>query len=448
MAVIEKQSMPKAEENALNTRMAELLNYDQALNCMRCGFCLPACPTYREMGQEASSPRGRIALMKAAADGLLQNPQVLEDQLNQCLGCRACETACPAGVHYGELYEQGKQAVEEKHARHRFWVRILRKLAFEHIFPYQKRMRILGGLIAFYQKSGLQRLVRKLGLIKLFPQHMQEMEAVLPETKASGVSQELGEFIPAKGEKIGTVGMFSGCIMDIMFLETNKNTVKLLSEAGFDVLIPKQQNCCGALHAHNGEREKAKALAKNNIRAFKEANVDFIASNAGGCGALLQAYNHLLDDEDEDMRREASWFAGRVKDVSELILDHSSLRDMGSLNERITYQSSCHLQNGMQVKDQPHFLLQSIKGAEYVPLFEGERCCGSAGIYNLVQPEMAGRILAEKMEHVRQTKADTLVTANPGCLLQMKAGIHKAGLSDKMRAVHIVDLLAEAKRIQ
>jgi glycolate oxidase iron-sulfur subunit len=241
--------------------------------------------------------------------------------------------------------------------------------------------------------------------------------------------------------------MFSGCIMDILFLETNKNTVKLLSEAGYDVVIPPGQNCCGALHAHSGEGEGARKLAVNNIRAFKEANVDVIVSNAGGCGAMLKEYDHLLHHGKDGVTVEdAKWFSNRVKDVSEVFTDLAPLDDLGELDDqRVTYQGSCHLQNVMKVKSPPRQIIRGIRGVRYVELHESDRCCGSAGIYNVTQPQMAGPILDEKMGHVKRTQADILVTSNPGCLLQMKNGIHKAGLGKEMRAVHLVDLMAEAR---
>ena len=438
------KNMPQVEPNPAVKRMRELMNMDELNNCIRCGFCLPACPTFRETGLEQASPRGRIALMKAAVDGHMQAGDELRKQLELCLGCRACEPACPSGVHYGELLEEAKEALEE-HTKRSWGVRWLRGVTLRWLFVSPKRMRFLGRLIRFYQRSGLQSFVRRMGWLNILPEHLRDMEAVLPEASPSGVVLEMGTFVPAKGKKIGTVGMFSGCIMDILFLETNKNTVKLLSEAGYDVVIPPGQNCCGALHAHNGERNTARKLAINNVRAFKDAGVDYIVSNAGGCGALLKEYDHLLGDHVREVTpEEVRWFASRVKDVSEL-LDEAALPDAGRLDERITYQGSCHLQNVMGVKLPPRRLLQRIEGAEYVELFESDRCCGSAGIYNMVQPDMAGRILDEKMGHVAQTRADTLVTSNPGCLLQMQHGIRKVGLEDRMRAVHLVDLLVEAR---
>lgn len=442
------KAMPEVKRNPAAERMKELMNDDELSNCIRCGFCLPACPTYRETGLEAASPRGRIALMKAAADGHMHAGDDLRRQLDLCLGCRACEPACPSGVQYGSLLEQAKDAIEE-HTKHPAWVEWIRAMAFKHLFVNQKRMRLLGGAIRFYQKSGLQRAVRSLGLLRILPDHMRRMEAVLPEASSSGVALELGTFIPAKGPKRGTAGMFSGCIMDILFLETNKNTVKLLSEAGYDVIIPPGQNCCGALHAHSGEMEGARKLAANNVRAFKEAGVDVIVSNAGGCGAMLKDYEHVLQDvldgRDGITREDAKRFSEQVKDVSEIFTELAPLDDPGELDARVTYQGSCHLQNVMKVKHAPRQILRGIRCVRYVELHESDRCCGSAGIYNVVQPEMSGRILDEKMEHVKRTRADVLVTSNPGCLLQMKHGIHKAGLHKEMRAVHLVDLLAEAR---
>ncbi|MDF2924916.1 MAG: hypothetical protein K0R57_3830 [Paenibacillaceae bacterium] len=437
--------MPAITRNPAAERMKELMNYDELSNCIRCGFCLPACPTYRETGLEAASPRGRLALMKAAVDGHMPADDELRKQLDLCLGCRACEPACPSGVQYGGLLEQAKEAIEDR-TTHPLWIEWIRKAAFKHLFVNQKRMRLLGGSIAFYQKSGLQWLTRKLGLLHILPDHMRQMEAILPPASSSGVARELGTFIPARGKKRGTAGMFSGCIMDILFLETNKNTVMLLAEVGFDVVIPPGQNCCGALHAHSGEGEGARGLAVNNIRAFKEAQVDIIVSNAGGCGAMLKEYGHLLHHGKDGVTREdAIWFSDRVKDVSEVLDSIAPLDDLGELEGRVTYQGSCHLQNVMKVKNPPRQVIRGIRGVSYVELHESDRCCGSAGIYNVVQPVMAGGIIDEKMVHVKRTQADILVTSNPGCLLQMKHGIHKAGLDKEMRAVHLVDLVAEAR---
>ncbi|WP_064201224.1 (Fe-S)-binding protein [Brevibacillus brevis] len=429
----------------LKEALVNKLDYDELSNCMRCGFCQPACPTFRETGYEAASPRGRIALMKAVADGVMEPDKDFVDQMNLCLGCRACEPVCPAGVPYGQLIEQTREAIEEVQ-EHPWWVKAVRKLAFFHLFPHQKRMYQLGGLLHFYQRSGAQKAVRKLGVLSILPKQMREMEAIMPEASGKGIVDFFGgTVIPAVGERKYRVGMFHGCIMDVLFNETNRNTVRLLSEAGCEVIIAPDQVCCGALHAHSGEREQARHLARKNVAAFHKANVDIIVSNAGGCGAMLQEYDHLLA-EDAEWQEKAQWFASRVKDISEVLALLVEPKTWQSLPQRITYQSSCHLRNGMKVTKEPVNLLQAIPGATYVQLREGDRCCGSAGIYNLVQPEMAGSLLDEKMGHVAATQADVLVTSNPGCLLQMKAGIHRAGLEGKMEAVHIVDLLARVKQ--
>jgi glycolate oxidase iron-sulfur subunit len=425
----------------LKEALVKKLDYEELSNCMRCGFCQPACPTFRETGYEAASPRGRIALMKAVADGVMEPDKDFVDQMNLCLGCRACEPVCPAGVSYGQLIEQTREAIEDVQ-QHPWWVKAVRKLAFVHLFPEQKRLQQLGRLLRFYQRSGLQKAVRKLGLLFWLPRHLREMEAIMPEAAARSLADEWqAAVIPAVGERKYRVGMFSGCIMDVLFQETNKNTVRLLAEAGCEVVIVPGQVCCGALHAHSGERGIARKLARTNVAVFHAANVDMIISNAGGCGAMLKEYDHLLTD-DAEVREQADWFAARVKDISEVLGEQMDAQTWQSLPQRITYQSSCHLRNGMKVSNEPVQLLKAIPGATYVPLFEGERCCGSAGIYNLLQPEMASGLLDEKMGYVAKTQADILVTSNPGCLLQMKAGIHRAGLDGRMEAVHLVDLLA------
>lgn len=425
----------------LKEALQQKLDYEELANCMRCGFCQPACPTFRETGYEAASPRGRIALMKAVADGVMEPDKDFVDQMNLCLGCRACEPVCPAGVPYGQLIEQTREAIEQEQ-EHPWYIRMARKTAFTHLFPHQRRLNRLGGLLGFYQRSGLQTAVRKLGVLNILPKQLKEMEAIMPDASSKGLSERMGAtVIPAVGERKLRVGMFHGCIMDVLFQDTNVNTVRLLADAGYEVVIAPGQVCCGALHAHSGEREAARSLARKNIEAFQQAKVDLIISNAGGCGALLQEYDHLLHD-DPDWHEQAKWFASRVKDVSEVLAPSVEPGAWDELPQRVTYQSSCHLRNGMKVTKEPVSLLQSIPGATYVALREGDRCCGSAGIYNLVQPEMAGNLLNEKMAHVKATQADILVTSNPGCLLQMKAGIKRAGLEDRMEAVHLVDLLA------
>jgi len=444
-----KPLVASESESALMERMKLTLNYDELTNCMRCGFCQPACPTYKETGLEAASPRGRIALMKAVVDDIMVPDQSFKQQIDLCLGCRACEPVCPADVKYGQLLEQTRAAIEEK-GEHRWFIKIIRTILFKHLFPYQKRLKWLGLGLKFHQRSGLRWLVRRLGIMRLFPASMREMERILPDASMKGVAEQLGSFYPAKGNPIARVGMFRGCIMDVVFTETNVNTVKLLSEAGFDVIIIGTQNCCGALHAHSGELAQAKELAKRNIKAFADANVDYIVSNAGGCGALLVEYGHLLHDEPEYAEK-AKQFSAKVKDVSQMIMEQGRIPQFAATAEEtaaatpvtITYQDSCHLRNVMKASNAPRDLMERITGIHYAELVGSDRCCGSAGIYNIVQPEMSLQILDHKMEHVAETQARYLLTSNPGCLLQMKLGIARDHQEDRTEAVHIVDFLYE-----
>ncbi|MBB6735954.1 (Fe-S)-binding protein [Cohnella sp. CBP 2801] len=413
---------------------------------MRCGFCLPACPTFRETGIEAESPRGRIALMKAVADGLMPPDEAFEQQMNHCLGCRACEPACPADVKYGQLIEQARDAIEDHTDTHRWWIKPIRRTVFKSLFPHPKRMRLLGGALKLYQRSGLQTAARKTGVMKLFPEHLRDMERILPDSSGQGVIRRIGDRHPAKGQPIAKVGLFRGCLMDVLFTDTNVHTVDLLTEAGFEVFIPDSQTCCGALHAHSGEAEGARKLARSNVRAFREAGVDYIVSNAGGCGAILKEYDHLLH-EDGEWREDAAWFAGRVFDISDLLVKFGRVpafdRKADGEPVRITYQDSCHLRNVMRSSDAPRRLMRQVPGAEFVEMAEADRCCGSAGIYNLTQPEMAGQILEHKMEHANATGARVLLTSNPGCLLQMKLGVQRHGDPGKMQVAHVVDFLHE-----
>lgn len=429
--------------NPLAAKLHLNLDYDQLTNCMRCGFCLPACPTFKETGLEPESPRGRIALMKAVADGVMDPDQVFQDQMNHCLGCRACEPACPADVKYGQLIEQARDAIED-HAKHSLPVNGIRKLMFKRVFPKRKSLKLLGGSLALYQKTGLQKVVRAAGIMKLFPDHLREMESILPDATSKGVVDQLGTFYPAKGESLGRVALFRGCIMDVMFAGTNVNTVKLLSEAGFDVVIPAEQVCCGALHAHSGELDQARGLAEINLKVFKEANIDYIVSNAGGCGAQLVEYDHLMHKNNE-YSEWAEWFAARVIDISKLVYDHGRVPAFAEVNDSvtITYQDSCHLRNVMKSSDAPRHLMKQISNVSYCEMKDSDRCCGSAGIYNVTHPEMAGDILEHKMEHANATDAQYILTSNPGCLLQMKLGVEKHGDPKRTEVKHIVDFLYE-----
>jgi glycolate oxidase iron-sulfur subunit len=435
----------KAIQESFSSRMDET----ELLNCMRCGFCLPSCPTYLETGfDESQSPRGRIALMKAVHDGLIAPDDDVEKSLNLCLGCRACEPVCPAGVKYGHLLEEARDIFND-HNRHSTPVKAVRKAVFEGLFPHQNRMANAVGLLGIYQRSGLQNATRKLGFMKLFPESMQAMERALPSVPKKRDMKNRPRNFSALAEKTATAAFFSGCLMDTMFLETNNATIKLLQKAGCDIVIPDGQNCCGALHGHSGEKDGAKELAKRNIDAFEQTNADYIITNAGGCGAFLIDYDHLLKDDPEYADR-AKAFTAKIKDITQILfeLDFHQRVELKVEPQTITYQDSCHLRNVMHTHIAPRVLMQSIGGADYREMENADSCCGSAGIYNIVESDMSMQILDHKMEKAKATNAHTIVTANPGCLLQMKLGIEREGLSDKVRAVHIVDLLLEAAELQ
>lgn len=432
------------EQQQIQKEFKERMDENELLNCMRCGFCLPTCPTYIESGfQESHSPRGRIALMKAVVDGLIEPDEDVERSLNMCLGCRACEPVCPSGVNYGHLLEEARDIINQN-KKHSISAKLIRNTVFKGIFPYQNRMRTLTNLLGIYQRSGVQKWLQKSGVMKVLPDHLATMEKVLPNVPARKELNNRPNHLQPIGTKKKKVAFFSGCLMDTMFMETNDATMKLLQMAGCEIVIPKSQSCCGALHAHSGEKNDAKKLAKRNIAAFEETEADYIITNAGGCGAFLIDYGHLLKD-DPDWGDRAISFSKKLKDISAILIELDFHKMELSLPPQvITYQDSCHLRNVMKTGSEPRKLLQSIEGITYCEMNNADSCCGSAGIYNIVESEMSMKILDSKMIKVKETEAKTIVTANPGCLLQMKLGIEREELSSGMRAVHIADLLLEA----
>ncbi|MBI3946569.1 MAG: (Fe-S)-binding protein [Armatimonadetes bacterium] len=426
-----------------------MIPYDELTNCTRCGFCLPACPTYRHLARETHSPRGRIALLKAAADGQINLVPDVVPPLDLCLGCRACEPVCPAGVHYGRILEAGRAEVfrrarSGRPVRHRatHW---LQRLVFERVIPNGRLLRFLGGLLWLYEWTGLRRLARAAGLLRLLPLRLGEFEVALEDLAPPTERLPPGAVYPAAGERRGRVAFLTGCVADALLHRTNRRTVQVLCAAGFEVAIPEGQTCCGALHAHAGDLATARALAKRNIAAFEASGAEWHVSNAGGCGAALREYPHLLRDDPEWEPR-ARAFAARARDVCELLAEHAALPELAGLKERVTYQESCHLGNVQGVRAQPRDLLRAVPGLEFVEMAEADRCCGSAGSYSLLHFDISMRILDEKMAHLKATGASVIVTGNPGCLLQLRLGIHRAGLADRVRAEHTVDLLARACR--
>ncbi|MFB7140408.1 (Fe-S)-binding protein [Gottfriedia sp. NPDC056225] len=433
------------EQQAIGQQFKERMNEDELLNCMRCGFCLPSCPTYIESGQkESHSPRGRIALMKAVTDGLIEPDEDVERTLELCLGCRACEPVCPSGVKYGHLLEEARDIIAQ-HKKHSLPARAIRKVVFKELFPHQKRMRLAVGLLGLYQRTGLQVVARKAGIMKLIPNNLSAMEKVLPKVPTMKQMKSRPDYLPPLKEKVKKVAFFSGCLMDTMFLDTNNATMKLLQLAGCEIVIPKNQACCGALHGHSGEKSIAKDMARKNIEAFENLGVDYIITNAGGCGGFLIDYDHLLKD-DPIWKDRAFSFKNKLKDISEILVEvefHKKVK-LSLPEQIITYQDSCHLRNVMRTASAPRTLLKSIQNVYYHEMKDADRCCGSAGIYNIVESEMSMQILDYKMKQATKTQATSIVTANPGCLLQMKLGVDREKQSDRVEVVHIVDILLKA----
>ena len=409
------------------------------LDCMRCGFCLTSCPTYVHMeSDESQSPRGRIALMKAVRDGVIGLDSSVENAFNTCLGCRACEPACPAGVQYGALIEQTREAVQEV-KQPSLLEKTARGIAFNHLFTNQTTMKRTVSLLHLYQKTGLQKVARKIGFFHLFPSHMKTMEASLPPVAKDIKPLKQVQNSPLK------VAFFTGCLMDTLYKETNDKTVALLEMLGVEVTIPDHQSCCGALHGHSGELTRGKQNLIRNVEAFDSDDYQYIVNNAGGCGAFLKEYEiHLKSDE--RYREKAIRFSEKTIDISSLLVKAGLLEFLATLPQQdqqqvVTYQDSCHLRNVNKVFEQPRAILKALPGVQYKELLHANTCCGSAGIYNLLQPGLAGEILTTKMNTIKQLQPAVVVTANPGCLLQIQAGIHREKLETNIQANHIVDFV-------
>lgn len=422
------------------------LDYSVVQQCMHCGMCLPTCPTYEATKLERHSPRGRIALMRSIADDSLKPTEAFSDEMYYCLGCLACVTACPAGVDYAQLFERARAEVEASGVNTSPWRRFIRWITLGWLFMDLRRLHDFGRLMALYQRSGLQALIRQSGLVRLAPKRLRDMEAMTPTIQARFTHERVDPITAPHGEKRYRVAVLSGCAQDLIYSDVNQDTVEVLAANGCEVVTPSQQNCCGSLHAHNGEWALAQELARRNIDQFPPEDFDAIISNAGGCGSHLKHYHHFLAEDPVYAERAKAWDA-KIQDVSEW-LAHIGIRTPQSGNatpEKVTYHESCHLCHGQKIRNQPRELLQAVPGIDLVPLKESDWCCGSAGVYNLTQPESAQTLQARKLENVRDTGATTVTTGNPGCLLQLEQGSTRDG-GAPLRVAHPVSLLAEAYR--
>jgi glycolate oxidase iron-sulfur subunit len=412
------------------------------MDCVHCGLCLPTCPTYAELAVEMDSPRGRIYLMRAVVEGKLGLSPSYQDHISLCLGCRACETACPSGVQFGQLLEGARAQIEQAEAPQRpplaKWVRIL---AFEGLLPRPLILRTLGNLLLLYQATGLRGLLNHPAIARILPKRFTALDQLLPPLPKRAFRVGVPEFTPAHGERRGRVGFVSGCVMPILFSHVNYATVQLLAANGFDVITPRRQRCCGALHAHAGERDGARRLARHNLEVFGQARVDWIVVNAAGCGAMLKEYHELLH-HDALLSGAAKQFSERVLDISQFFDRFPFRAALGHLKLRVAYDDPCHLLHGQRVKDEPRRLLRAIPGLELLDLKEADWCCGSAGIYNVLHPELSRQILQRKMQHLAAINPDVIATGNPGCLLQISAGAKAQGLPAPV--VHPIDLMFRA----
>jgi glycolate oxidase iron-sulfur subunit len=407
--------------------------------CIKCGFCLPKCPTYRVTGIESASPRGRIHLLKLVAKGRLQ-PADIAAQLDLCLGCRACETACPAGVKFGRLLEAGREQTRLQRSLTP-WQWGQQRLLYSGLLPHLKRLDLLIDLLWLYQSSGMRWLVRRSHLLRLFSETLADAELMLPDLPTPLIRQRQREQTPAAGYEQRQVGFLAGCVMRSVFAPTNAATVRILSNNGCRVLIPRAVGCCGALHAHAGDLATARLMAQHNIEVFESTDCDAVLVNSAGCGAMLKEYGELLERDGRYAARAAA-FSAKVKDISEFLAGLRLNPHMAMLPLRVAYDDPCHLLHGQGIGHAPRQLLQQIPGLKLVAFKEADWCCGSAGTYNLTQPEMSRRLLERKMQHIAVVDPDVIATGNPGCLLQLAWGVKRAGL--RAEVLHPIDLLDRA----
>ena len=431
-----------------NPSLLAKLDYSVLQQCMHCGLCLPTCPTYDETKRERNSPRGRISLMRAVADGELKASRAFAEEMYYCLGCLACETACPAGVNYGDLFETARAEVERTGTaatpQRTFW----RWLTLRHLFLKPRLLRLVGAALRLYQKSGAQTLVRKSGLLRFLPPSLRALEPQTPTIAPAFSHQLIAELEHPPATARHRVALLTGCVQDLVFSNINRDTADVLLANGCEVLTPPVQPCCGSLHAHNGDLESARILARRQLDLFPVADLDAIITNAGGCGSHLKKYGHLLADDPAYAARAHEWDA-KVKDIHEfLILTGCRPPTAGCGESTVTYHESCHLCHGQKITTEPRQLLKLIPGLTLTELPESSWCCGSAGIYNITQPEQSAKLLTRKLTHIAATASPVVATSNPGCHLQLQNGLTALPQHPCETVTQPVTLLARAYRAE
>ena len=430
---------------AQNQNLLAGLDYSVLQQCMHCGMCLPTCPTYDETKLERHSPRGRIALMRAIADGDLEVTKAFGEEMYYCLGCLACTTACPAGVDYPNLFETARAEVERQGVLDSPKRDAIRWFSLRFIFTRPRLLRLVGRSLRFWQTSGLQALARRSGLTNLLPPSLRRLEPQAPTIQAKFSHQLIREVETshASATPARRVAVLTGCVQDLAFSDVNRATVDVLLANGCEVHTPPVQSCCGSLHAHNGDVDSARELARRQLDQFNPDDYDAIISNAGGCGSHLRAYGHLLHHDPLYADRAAAW-SKKLKDIHEYLVEIGFRKPASKAPaSSVTYHESCHLCHGQKVSAQPRAILRALPGVELRECTEAQWCCGSAGIYNITQPDTAARLQQRKVGHVLATGADVVATANPGCHLQIENGLRAA--TEKAPAVtHPIILLARA----
>jgi len=408
--------------------------------CVHCGLCLNACPTYRELGLEMDSPRGRVYQMVQVSEGAPITPAYLE-HIGLCLACRGCESACPSGVPYGRMVEQARAEIEARIPRGRL-ARWLRAFLFGQLLQSRALLSIAGTLLYLYEVSGLKTLARGLGLMRMLGR-LGNVAQLAPSADPPFFFSQIGKTFPADGVRRHRVAFLSGCVANISFARLHEASVRVLQRNGCEVVVPAGQGCCGALHLHSGLPDDGRALARRNIDALRGGAFDAIVSNSAGCGAMLKEYGELLAG-DPAYATAAQQFAAQVRDITEFLASIELNRQMGAVDRVVTYQDACHLAHGQRIRGAPRKLLAAIPGILFEEMRGADICCGSAGSYNIVQNEMSLQILAHKMEAVNRTGATIIATANPGCELQLEAGVRLHG--NHQRVMHVVELLDLAYR--
>ncbi len=417
-----------------NPPAAELYN-----KCVHCGFCLPTCPTYALWGEEMDSPRGRIYLMRLGNEGKAQLTDSYARHFDQCLGCMACMTACPSGVQYDKLIEATRSQIE-RHYQRSAGETIYRKLIF-NLLPYPERLRAVLWPAWAYQASGLRALVQSTGLLKLLPRKLRSAEALLPAITLRELCAHMPERIPAQGPVRKRVGLLTGCVQRVLFSGVNAATARVLAAEGCEVIVPDEQGCCGALAVHVGLEEQALDFARNLIGVFERAGVDTIVINAAGCGSTMKEYGYLLRNDPQYAER-AKAFAAKCKDISEVLGELEPRAVRHPLPLHIAYHDSCHLQHAQRIRSQPRQVLKTIPKLEILEVPDSAICCGSAGIYNLVQPDTATQLGDMKVKNCLSTSPDLVVSANPGCLVQISSGLKRAGR--RVPVLHMIELIDAA----